>query len=325
MNVSILVPKQAVLASIIDPRTMFTAVNDFLEKAGQAPLFTVELVGLSTDVHLHGGLFTVHTDRLVQQVEKTDLIIIPALSGDMQHALELNADLILWIRRQQAQGAEVVSLCVGAFLLAATGLLNGKACSTHWVAANEFRAMFPAVALVDGSIITEQNGVYSSGGATSYWNLLLYLVEKFADRTMAIRVAKYLAIDMDRSSQSAFMMFQGQKAHHDEVVKNIQNYIEANVADKLTIDDLADAFAIGRRSLERRFKKITNNTVAEYIQRVKIEAAKNQLEPGVKNVNEIMYNVGYTDTKAFRATFKKITGLSPIAYRDKYTRKEVAL
>ncbi len=226
--------------------------------------------------------------------------------------------------KQYRQGAEVASLCIGAFLLASTGLLNGKKCSTHWKYANLFRSMFPEVNLVDDKIITEEQGLYSSGGANSYWNLLLYLLEKYTDREIAIIASKVFAVEIDRSSQSAFIMFNGQKAHEDEPVKKAQEFIENNIADRISVEELALKFAIGKRNFERRFKKATNNTPVEYMQRVKIEAAKKRLESGRKNVNEVMYDVGYTDTKAFRTVFKKITGLSPIDYRNKYNKMAAA-
>ncbi len=233
---------------------------------------------------------------------------------------KLIKSFIPWINKQRKRGAEVVSLCVGAFLLAKTGLLDGKKASTHWNAAAEFQKMFPKVDLVTDKIITDEDGIYSSGGATSYWNLLLYLVEKFTDRATAIIIAKYFAIDIERDSQSAFILFQGQKDHHDIEVKRAQEFIENNFEEKINVEELAGKFAVGRRSFERRFKKATNNSIIEYAQRVKIEAAKRVLESGAKNVSEVMFDVGYSDTKAFRGVFKKITGLTPVEYRNKYNK-----
>ncbi len=322
-HVSILVPETAVVEAVADPHYMFNAVNLFLQASGKKPLFHVQLVALNKEVNLLNSAFSVHPDIQLKDVKKTDLVFIPALSGDMKKALQLNKQLIPWIVEQYKNGAEVASLCIGAFLLASTGLLNGKKCSTHWNSANEFRTMFPEVELVDGSIITEEHGIYSSGGANSYWNLLLYLVEKYTDRDTAILASKYFAIDIDRESQSAFMLFQGQKEHEDAEILKAQEFIEAHYQDKITVDQLADKFAIGRRSFERRFKKATNNTVVEYIQRVKIEAAKRSFESSRKNINEVMFDVGYTDTKAFRTIFKKITGLTPIEYRNKYNKQAV--
>jgi transcriptional regulator GlxA family with amidase domain len=320
--VSILVPNEAVLASIEDPRYMFTAANEFLESMGKKPVFNVQLVGLTNEVKLHNGSFTVHVDTVINDLKRTDIVFIPALIGDMKSGLEKNKDFIPWIIRQYNQGAEVASLCIGAFLLASTGLLNGKKCSTHWRSANEFRTMFPEVELVDDRIITEEQGLYSSGGANSYWNLLLYLLEKYTDREIAIIASKVFAVEIDRKTQSPFIMFNGQKGHEDESVRQAQEFIEKNVSEKITVEELATRFAVGKRNFERRFKKATNNTPVEYIQRVKIEAAKKGLETSRKNVNEVMYEVGYSDTKAFRTVFKKITGLSPADYRNKYNKEK---
>jgi transcriptional regulator GlxA family with amidase domain len=319
-HISILVPNDSVLASIVDARTMFTGANEFLEAADKEPLFNIQLVGLSKEVTFNNGLFAVRTDALLEDVKKTDLVIIPAIGGDIRRSLEVNREFLPWIIRQYEGGAEVASLCIGAFLLASTGLLNGKECSSHWKTAPEFREMFPEVALVDGRIVTEQDGLYSSGGATSYWNLLLYLTEKYAGREIAIVASKVYALEIDRKSQSPFIMFNGQKKHDDEPIKEAQQFIESNITEKISVEDLAYKYAIGRRHFERRFKKATNNTPIEYIQRVKIEAAKKQLESSGKNVTEVMYDVGYNDTKAFRMVFKKVTGLSPVEYRNKFNK-----
>ena len=320
-NVSILIPETAVIEAIADPHYMFKAVNMFMQASGKRPLFNVVLVGMKKEVKLENSSYTVHADKLLKDVKKTDLVFIPALSGDMKSALQLNKKLVPWIVDQYQKGAEVASLCIGAFLLASTGLLKGKKASTHWSRFNEFREMFPDVELMNGSIITEEDRIYSSGGANSYWNLLLYLVEKYTDRDTAILASKYFAIDIDRESQAAFMMFEGQKDHDDAEILKAQKFIESNYADKITVDQLAEKYSIGRRSFERRFKKATNNSVLEYIQRVKIEAAKRNFESSRKNINEVMFNVGYTDTKAFRTLFKKITGLTPIEYRNKYYKQ----
>ena len=180
--------------------------------------------------------------------------------------------------------------------------------------------MYPDVDVQDGSIVTEESGIYSSGGANSYWNLLLHLVEKFTDRETAIMLSKYFAIDIDRNSQSPFTIFSAQKTHQDEAVKKAQELIEEMIEDKISVDTLAEKVAVGRRSFERRFKRVTNNSVLEYIQRVKVEAAKRSFESTMKNISEVMFDVGYSDTKAFRNTFKKITGLTPLEYRNKYNK-----
>lgn len=321
-HIAILVPDGCNLSSIEMPRQAFEQANQYCLSMDMGPLFRVQLVGCSPEITLGRGRYTIYPDTDISRLLHADLILIPAVEGDPETALAQNQAFIPWIQRQHRQGAELASLCVGAFLLAATGLLDGHTCSTHWRAAEAFKKMFPDVELVTDQIITDESGIYSSGGALSSANLILYIIEKYAGREVAIHCAKVFQVDMDRNSQSPFIIFQGQRNHEDEPVRKAQDFIERNFQEKITVDQLAGELALGRRSLERRFKRATSNTVVEYIQRVKIEAAKKWFESTPKNINEVMYAVGYSDTKAFRTVFKRITGLSPIHYRHKYNKMQ---
>src|SRR5215213_8012366 len=160
-HISILVPKRAILGSLEGSRQLLTQVNEFMKAQGMPPVFNVQLVGLSKETPLSGGLFTANTDVTIDDVKKTDLIIIPALDGEIEQALENNKAFVPWIQQHYKNGAEVASLCLGAFILAATGLVNGKKCATHWAAANDFKRMFPDVHLVTEKIITDENRIYS--------------------------------------------------------------------------------------------------------------------------------------------------------------------
>jgi transcriptional regulator GlxA family with amidase domain len=324
-HVSILVPRGAAVVSCIDgAHVLFTKANDFLAARGRPPLFTVQLVGLTRDPQVYDRLFSVRPDISITQARKTDLVIIPAVNGDMRDVIARNKGFFRWIVRQHEAGAEVASLCVGAFLLAATGLAQGKKCATHWMAQDEFRRLFPGVTLVPQSIITDEAGIYTSGGAHSFWNLLLYILEKYTDRETAIMAAKFYELELGRDSQSPFLIFTGQREHADEAVRGVQEFIEANYKARITVDALCAKFAVGRRSLERRFKHATGNTISEYIQRVKVEAAKKALETGRKSVSDVMYEAGYSDPKAFRSVFRKIAGASPMDYRSRYNREAVS-
>lgn len=325
-HVSILVPRgMSSLTNIEGSYQLLSEVNSMMLEMGRDPIFDIKLVGLTRSSKQRNGLFTVSPDFLIGEVLKTDLIIIPALFGQMPEAFAMNKDFLPWITQQYADGAEVASFCIGSFFLAQTGLLNGRKCATHWRFANEFRTMFPDAHLVDDRILTEDKGIYTSGGAYSYLNLLVYLVEKYAGRDIAVITAKSFMIDIDRHSQSPFIIFNGQKEHDDPEIKKAQEFIEKNFTEKISVDQLADMLALGRRSLERRFKKATSNTVIEYIQRVKMEAAKKSFETSRKNINEVMYDVGYSDMKAFRTIFRKTTGLSPVAYKNKYNKDAIVL
>ena len=325
-HVCILIPNSpCVLSSVVGAFKIFTAVNTTLINQGKKPFFDIKLVGLSNETSLYEGLFVIRPGVLIKDIQKTDLIVIPALSGDMETSLQLNQSYIPWIIDMVKNGAEVASLCTGAFLLASTGLLDGRKCATHWMAAEAFRQAFPQVKLQAEKIIIDEMGIYSSGGAYSFLNLMIYLVEKFCGREMAVFCSKMLEIEIERKCQSPFAIFLGQKDHEDEPIKKAQLFMENNVNHKISVEQLSGMFALSRRNFERRFKKATSNTPVEYLQRVKIEAAKKSLESGRESVNEVMYAVGYSDSKAFRTIFKKITGLSPVGYRNKYNRKLLAM
>jgi len=257
----------------------------------------------------------------IREIEKTDLVIIPSVSYDYHEVIKDNEELIDWIREQYKNGAEIASICTGAFLLAATGLLDGKTCSTHWNAAADFRKLFPNITLQTDKLIAVEPGIYTNGGAYSFLNLVLFLVEKYFDRQTAIMCSKVFQIDMDRTSQSPFFIFQAQKNHGDKLIGEAQSFIEENLKDKISFEELSSKLAISRRNFDRRFIKATGNTPVEYLQRAKVEVAKRTLEKGRRSVFEVMHEVGYSDDKAFREVFKKITGLSPLEYREKFSKK----
>lgn len=312
------VSEQTDALSVTGTQTILKVINEFYEAETHCPFFTVELVGQSKQIQFAGQSMLFNTDLLLKNAGQGDLIIIPALGRNIKASINAQKDFIPWIDEQYKNGAEVASLCTGSFLLAATGLMAGKPCSTHWSYANEFRSMYPDVDLVDDKVITDQKGLYSSGGSITSWNLILYLTEKYISRQMAVTIAKYFLLHIEQTSQLPFTIFSGQREHGDAVVLAAQQYIEEHAKEKLSIDEVADNFNIGRRTFERRFKKATANTATEYMQRVKVERAKKQLETGRKTVNEVMYEVGYSDTKAFRDVFKRFAGMSPVDYREKY-------
>lgn len=321
-HLTVLVPKgQNNLSSIVGAYKIFTRANLYRKEVGKKEVFKIELAGISKKVEFYDGLFTVKPHVHISDITKTDLIIIPSLNHNYNKAVAGNQLLVDWIEQQYHGGAEVASICTGAFLLAASGLIDGKTCSTHWSAAENFQAMFPKVNLQTDKLITDENGIYTNGGAYSFLNLIIYLVEKYYDRQTAIFCSKVFQIEMDRHSQSSFIIFKGQKQHSDEMVQKAQAYIESSPGEKISVEQLSSKFSVGRRNFDRRFIKATGNTPVEYAQRVKIEAAKKAFENGNKTINEVMYQVGYSDPKAFREVFRKITGMSPLEYKTKYNKE----
>jgi transcriptional regulator GlxA family with amidase domain len=305
-------------ACIIGTVEVFARAAGYWKQQGNDEKYTLVVAGTASGEGYINNLVALRTDACITDIQKTDLIIIPsAMPGKETAGSQIMYD---WISRQYKDGAEIASMCSGAFILASTGILDGQSCSTHWSLADTFRELYPKVHLHSDKLITDEKGIYTNGGAYSFLNLVIYLVEKYYDRQTAIYCSKVLQIELDRNSQSAFAIFTGQKQHGDTMVQKAQAYIEANIDEKIPVEELSSMFAIGRRNFDRRFIKATGNTPVEYTQRVKIESAKKSLETSRKTVNEVMYEVGYADVKAFREVFRKITGLSPLEYRNRYNK-----
>ncbi|MEI2416047.1 helix-turn-helix domain-containing protein [Orrella sp. JC864] len=318
VKIAFLLPEQANIATLESARQGFLAANQFLQRRGQAPRFQVSLLGAAPQVRLEGGRIQVLVDAVLADDQPVDIGISPPLLGAIPEAVRGNGALVEWLRHHRGRGGEVASLCVGAALPAAGGLLDGQRAVVHWAAQSDYGRLFPTVHWVSDRVVLAGKGIYTSGGAFSAAHLVLHLIERHADRDTAIWCAKYFQLDWSRHSQLPFAVFTGHKAHADDVVRAIQDHIEGRYAERITVESLAERFLLGRRTLERRFRQATGNSVLEYLQRIRVEAAKRQLETSRKTVAEVMYEVGYSDTKAFRDVFAKYCGLSPVAYREQY-------
>lgn len=315
----ILVPEGEInLSSVVGSYKLFNRANEYWLEKGQKPVFDIVLAGNTKRVNLYNGLFSIHPQVSLEKIIKADLVIVPSLNHNFDAIITRNQPAIAWLSRQYMEGAEIASICTGAFLLAAAGILDGKKCSTHWLASETLRMRFPKVHIQADQTITDEDGIYTNGGAYSFLNLLIYLVAKYYDRQTSIYLSKVFQIEYDRNSQSPFSIFSGQKKHEDDMVKNVQTHIEHSIAEKISFEELASNHAVSRRNFDRRFIKATGNTPLEYAQRVKIEAAKRALESTRKNVNQIMYDCGYSDPKAFRDVFRKHVGISPLEYRKRF-------
>ena len=319
-HISILVPKgQYSIVNIAGSFQILNWANDMFFQMSRKRLFQIEFVGHESPAKDMDGFYTVNPPKTIQQVKKTDLILIPAVHGDLREGIENNQEIIQWVKNQYQGGAEIAAFCIGAFLLAETGILNGKTCSTHWGHAAELQEMFPEVKVQAENIVSACDGIYTSGGAYAFTNLVIYLIERYGGRELALMTAKGFMIDVDKNNQSLFMIFNGQKDHGDDLVLKVQEHLEKDYHKGLTVGNLADDHATNRRTLERRFKAATGNSVLEYLQRVRVERAKTILEKATKSVADAMYQTGYNDPKAFREVFKKYVGASPSDYKKKYS------
>lgn len=282
--------------------------------------FDVELVGVRSKKVNASERFHLDCHTMIEDLVKTDLLLIPGLDGDIDEILANNVSLIPHILRLHKKGAEVGSMCTGAFILASTGLLNGKKATTHWAAADKFRQMFPAVELLDERIVIDEKGVYTCGGATSFLNLCIYLTEKFCGKEIAVLTSKMLLAGYDKINQSEYSIFFPQHHHGDEAILKAQQIVESATDEKVSVEALAKQVNMSKRNFIRRFKASTGNTPVEYVQRISVEKAKRVLELSNEAVEHIIYSLGYNDVNSFRKLFVKYTNMTPKEYRLKYRR-----
>jgi transcriptional regulator GlxA family with amidase domain len=323
-NIYVFIYENVVPSAAISPIDIFSRTNATLRAAAKEPAFNVQLISDKyKNVVLNEAVqFVCHrtlAELPPEEIGGSDsLIVVPAFAGEWELVLEKNRAVVPWLAAHHRAGTEVASLCLGSYFLAEAGLLDGKPSTTHWRAVDDMRKRFPNVLLQPDSVVTDQSGIYTGGGAFSSLNLILYLVEKFCGHEIGIQVSKNFSIHRDHISQAHFSVFRGLSQHGDDVVLQAQRFIESHYDRDFSVEDVAARVNMSKRNFIRRFKQATANTPLEYIQKVKVEAVKKALETGRQSVQALMHAVGYNDSKTFRDTFKRITGVTPQAYRNKY-------
>lgn len=319
-DIAILIHKDVLLSTITGALDMLEHTNRYLAAQGKPRAFGVTLVGENATNNLLPVAAPYIKYSRYSDLDAADLIIAPAFFGDPDTVFAEQRVLIDWLRDMHGRGFEVASLCSGVYFLGEAGLLTGKCCTAHWRDIEDLRRRYPDTRFLSRMVMTDQDGLYTSGGAFSAFHLVLYLIEKYCGRDMGIWASKMFSLDMDRESQAYFAVFQGQFRHTDEQILNAQEYIDKNYSLPISVEQMALHINMSLRNFIRRFKTATQNTPLEYLQRIRIEAAKKALEVGNPTITSLMYDTGYQDIKTFRKVFKRITGLTPIEYRKKYSR-----
>lgn len=292
--------------------------REVLGKDPNRTTFEVELVSLTKKpLHFANGV-TLHPNASLSTAKKPDLILIPSIGSRVVESLRSKRDFIPWIKECSAERARTVSFCTGAFLLAETGLLEGREATTHWFFADLFRKRYPEVDLHPERLIVDEGNVITSGAATSFLDVVLYLIEMYCGREAAILTAKILLIEMGRYTQLPYTIFSTQKMHDDQQILRAQHFIEDNAHTELSIESLANRAGMSVRNFDRRFRNAVGEAPSTYLQKLRIEKAKRLLQSSNDTIEEIMLKVGYEDVRSFRRLFHAFTDLSPKAYRRKY-------
>jgi transcriptional regulator GlxA family with amidase domain len=326
MKVTILTLYNTTGTSVMGPMDVFFQAGklwNYINGLKMTPFFEVEIAGIDRNPVKCINNVMLQPHCAIDDVQQTDLIVVACIGG-IEKTIKYGEKALEWLRYHYARGAEIASVCTGAFFLAATGLLDGKTATTHWGFVDLFKNMFPQIILKPERLITDEGDLYCSGALYSGIDLSIYLVEKYCGHEVAVQCAKTLIHDMGRDSQAPYAAMRFQKKHADEKIKIAQKWIEDNFMEEFDVDAAAKKFGMSRRTFERRFKTATGDTPLVYLQRTRVESAKRLLETVTLSFDEICYRVGYENSNFFREVFKKNTGLLPTEYQKKFQRVSIA-
>lgn len=315
-KVGLLVPHDYKLLSIAAILEVFETANKLSEE-NKKP-FEIMVFQLTEQINQE-RLFGYEVNSIETCNEVLDLILIPAFTTDnMSEMIAKNKNFIPWLKKQHQSGAELASFCTGAFLFAASGLLNEKLATTHVDACSAFTKAFPLVKLKAEETLTADGSLYTSGGSTSTFHLLILLVQKYCGNEIAVQIAKIFSIDLNRYKQSYFSTFRPNHLHNDTLVAMLQQKIESQYSTIEKLEEITKDIPTSARNMTRRFKQVTGIPPIEYLQNIRVESSKKYLEQTQLSISEIIEKTGYNDPKAFRKVFFKMVGMKPIEYREKF-------
>lgn len=272
-------------------------------------------------VHGYNGIVITPTTKLDKQV-LPDVIIVSAtvevVVGCGKAQIRNKGEIDEWLTWCHHNGVVIASYCTGAFILASTGILNGKVATTHWRSEQLFKELFPSIRLDASQLIIDNGDVICSGGSLSYVDLTLHIIQRFISKEIASDCAKLLVFDPIRQKQSPYVNRTQGRQHEDQAILEAQEWLESHYKKDIQIDSVADIVGLTPRTFKRRFKQATNENPINYIQRLRVEHVKDRLEQTTESIHKIVWSVGYEDIGSFRQLFKRFTGLTPKEYRQKY-------
>lgn len=311
-------------SSVIGMLDVIEICNSFwkMQNNTETNYFKVKLVSVDGEPIRSFNSIPIKPDCSLNMVGHTDLVIVPPVMSEIDAALRENVRLIPWLRDFHACGGTVASVCTGIFFLGESGLLQGRTATTNPLMASVFQDRFPNIHLDLDRILIDQDGVITAGPTYAFVDLMIYLVEKSCGSEVALQCSKLLLHDKNRSCQAPYFLSTLKRPHKDEEIGEAQNWLESHRENaSITIESVANQFNMSPRNFVRRFHKATGETPLNYLQRLRVDRAKNILEQSNKTIDEITCDVGYTDTRSFGRLFRKYTSLSPSEYRKRFSSR----
>lgn len=254
-------------------------------------------------------------------IKQVDALIVPTIGGPIEQVLAQNSALLALLKQADQKGWTIAGNCTGNFLLAEAGILNGRCATTHWGFKEQFAQRYPSVQLTAEHLITRDEHIYCAGGGLAWFDLGLHMIERFVGFDVALQTAKAFVIDYRRDGQLSYSLMRLAKPHKDELVKQVQTWLQVHYADSFTLDELAQRFNVSKRTLIRRFNSALDCPPNAYIQSLRIEAAQKFLEETQLTVDSVMAQVGYEDASSFRRLFRDRTGVTPTEYRRRFNKR----
>lgn len=325
LHVSLVAIPDAVISTmtgIYDVLCSFRMLGRIEPSIPEHPPFSVDIVAARRgSVSLASGM-PIEARRSVSEVTATDIIIVPSvLLGPDGWITGRYPEIIDWVSRMHSAGAQICSACSGVFLLAETGIFDGQETTVHWAYADEFAQVFPRVPLSPERVLIvsgEREELVTSGASMTWHDLVLYLIAHHVGATAAQTVARSFALQWHHDGLAPYIVFQGRRDHGDSVIADAQEWLATHFSVAAPVEEMVRRSGLAERTFKRRFTAATRFAPIDYIQRLRIEDAKRRLERTDASADEISWTVGYEDAAFFRRLFKRVTGMTPGAYRRRF-------
>jgi transcriptional regulator GlxA family with amidase domain len=323
-HISMLVCPEALASSVAIPLEMISAADTInrLQLHQRQPSLTLHTVARELrPVTMTGGLQLIPGSTLSTTIQN-QLIFLPGLWGNPRAAVRRFPEALTWLQQQYEQGAILCSVGTGSYFLAAAGLLDRRAATTHWRYFDDFAAHYPAVRLERKKFITHQDRLYCTGSVNAVRDVMLHLVEQLFNSKIADELGRHFTHEIKRSYESLLLATDPQDSHHDEVIIKVQEWLQKHCQQDINMQILAEKFGLNIRSFNRRFRLAAHKSPVEYLQEVRINRARELLKHSNLSIAEIAFSVGYSDVSYFTGLFRRHHGVTPNAYRRLVRNKQ---